>query len=610
MKFISNMLSAFMNAFQSKLRIRIMVLLVIFALLPIFVLQIYSINTTYRYTHDKNEQIFDENLKLTNKLLNSKLSSYKDVYFTIATDPVVQSNMVSLNETDTESFQYRRIKDALDTAVISHILTYPEIQGVGIIGLNDASYFYVQKREKYAVVDRYFNTHYEDINQKYGGSYYYKAGFISPEDDCYDQNYPSFFIAGGCFHYEKMRIIGTLILFFNPEELNEILNDEDAAVYDYCSRVLLTSNNYILCDKTNSTGYRLSDVSVYERHYDPSSPTSFYENSQITADGISTDYLGLKVLSIVDYGKQNQSLKALWVTLMIVSLIIIIAITFVVYSILGEQVLKPVERISRTMNTVTDVHMGEPFSTYSKTELGIIEHTYNDIRERILQLLADNELQLQKTYEAELKSLELQINPHFIFNTLDTINWSAMQSGADNVSEMLTRLGSILRYTVYGINKNVPLQNDIDWIHQYLDLQKVRFHDKFDYDIFIASDIDGLYIHKLLLQPILENALIHGFDQMDRNGHIEIHYHVMQQKYLVIAITDNGTGIDAERLDTLRRLISNEDSYNHEATQSIGIANVIYRMREYYKHSKIQVSSGHRCTCFKLFIPISEMEKE
>ena len=113
------MLSAFMNAFQSKLRIRIMVLLVIFALLPIFVLQIYSIYTTYRYTHDKNEQIFDENLKLTNKLLNSKLSSYKDVYFTIATDPVVQSNMVSLNETDTESFQYRRIKDALDTAVTS-----------------------------------------------------------------------------------------------------------------------------------------------------------------------------------------------------------------------------------------------------------------------------------------------------------------------------------------------------------------------------------------------------------------------------------------------------------------------------------------------------------
>ena len=178
-----------------------------------------------------------------------------------------------------------------------------------------------------------------------------------------------------------------------------------------------------------------------------------------------------------------------------------------------------------------------------------------------------------------------------------------------DVSEMLTGLASILRYTVYGINQVVPLKSDIDWIHRYLELQKIRFHNKFSYDLFIQDpSIDQLRIHKLLLEPILENSLVHGFDGLNRNCHIEIRYQLLKNQFLKITITDNGKGVSEARLQELRTILSSPDWYRIETAKSIGLMNVMCRMHTYYKGSKIMIASNHHTTCFKLFIPLSEME--
>ena len=160
---------------------------------------------------------------------------------------------------------------------------------------------------------------------------------------------------------------------------------------------------------------------------------------------------------------------------------------FILYIMIGKQIIHPIEHIAQTMDKSTTNQLGPPLTDIRKNEIGKIEKSYNRMISNIEHLLTENELQMQKTYEAELKSLELQINPHFIFNTLDTINWTAVQEGAMDVSEMLTGLAAILRYTVYGINQVIPLKSDIDWIHQYLELQKIRFHNKFSYDLFIQA---------------------------------------------------------------------------------------------------------------------------
>lgn len=590
------MLKILKEKYQSNIRINILILLVAFILIPTMALQAANVITTSAVTHQQNQDILDENLKQSTALLNAQLSAYKDVYFNISTDSAFLSSLDQLNNTSPDTMIYRRIKDTMDTVVMSDVLLYPEIQGVGVIAPNKVSYFYSQKREKYQYISDYFSKHYLELNEQLGSSPKCTAGSINATDASQQQSV--FYLGGGVIHYEKVHITGTLILFIDASKLNKILNDENSKIYPYTSRVLFLQDGSVICDKAQHWGEQISDI-----------PECADSAKHISRTEMDTDKLNMTIYNFIDYGLQNRHLVQLWTTFALLTLLFISMLMLIFYIMIGKQILHPIEHIAHTMDQSTDNQLGPPLTDIRKNEIGQIEQSYNRMISNIRHLLNENKLQMQKTYEAELKSLELQINPHFIFNTLDTINWTAVQEGAMDVSEMLTGLASILRYTVYGINQVVPLKSDIDWIHRYLELQKIRFHNKFSYDLFIQDpSIDQLRIHKLLLEPILENSLVHGFDGLNRNCHIEIRYQLLKNQFLKITITDNGKGVSEARLQELRTILSSPDWYRIETAKSIGLMNVMCRMHTYYKGSKIMIASNHHTTCFKLFIPLSEME--
>lgn len=582
--------------YQSNIRINILILLVAFILIPTLILQATNVIATSTVTRGQNQAILDENLKQSTALLNARLSAYRDVYFNISTDSEFLKSLDMLNKTSPDTMVYRRIKDTLDTVAMSYVLLYPEIQGVGVIAPNNVSYFYSQKREKYEYLSDYFSQHYLELNKQLGSTPKCTAGSINTADDDLQQSV--FYLGGGVIHYEKVSITGTLVLFIDASNLNKILNDESSKVYSYTSRVLFLQDGSVICDKNQHWGEQISDIPEYAQ-----------PSGRISRTEMTTDKLNMTIYNFIDYSRQNRHLVQLWTTFALLTLLFISLLMLILYIMIGRQIIHPIEHIAHTMDQSTDNQLGPPLTDIRKNEIGKIEKSYNRMISNIQHLLTENELQMQKTYEAELKSLELQINPHFIFNTLDTINWTAVQEGAMDVSEMLTSLASILRYTVYGINQVVPLKSDIDWIHQYLELQKIRFHNKFSYDLFIQDPlIYQLRIHKLLLEPILENSLVHGFDGLNQNCHIEIRYQVLHHQFLKITITDNGKGVSEDGLQELRTMLSSADWYRIETAKSIGLMNVMCRMHTYYKGSKIMVASNHHTTCFKLFIPLSEME--
>lgn len=593
---LSHLYSAIKDKYRSSIRINIIILLLVFILIPTLILQLTNILTTSAVTHRQNQDLLEENLKQSSSLLHAKLSSYKDVYFNISTDAAFLKNIELLNKTESDSMTYRRIKDALDTIIMSDILLYPEIQGVGGIAPNEVSYFYSQKREKYQSVADYFSSHALELHKELHNSSRYTAGSISEQPEISD--HCVFYLGGGVIHYEKAALVGTLVLFIDSDVLNRILNDSTSKIYDYTSRVLFLPDGSIICDKNQRCGESIYTIPEY---LSPSKP--------VTRTEMNTDVLDLTIYNYIDYGLQNKDLRVLWFSFGLTTILFLVLSMLLLYSMIGRHVIRPIQEIAETMDQVTDNHLGPQLTNIQKNEIGIIERSYNRMIQNIQHLLSENRIQMQKTYEAELKSLELQINPHFIFNTLDTINWTAVKDGALDVSEMLTRLAAILRYTVYGINQIVPVKNDIDWIYQYLDLQKVRFHNKFSYDIFVTDpEICQLRMHKLLLEPILENSLIHGFDGINQDCHIEIRYQILQKQFLKITITDNGRGVTDTRLQELRSMLSDPNWYHIETAKSIGLMNVMCRMHTYYSGSKIMIASSHHTTCFKLFIPLSEME--
>lgn len=582
--------------YESNIRINILFLLVAFILVPTLVLQFSNIVLTSSVTHEQNQAILNENLKQSTALLNEKLSSYKDIYFNISTDTAFLNSIEQLNQTSSDTMIYRRIKDTLDTIIMSNILTCPEIQGVGVIAPNQVSYFYSQKRKNYQYLSEYFSQNCYELNQFLGASPKCSAGCVNSVEPDLEQSV--FYLGGGVIHYEKAKIVGTLILFIDASNLNTILNDNTSKIYDYTSRVLFLQDGSVICDKEQNWGKNIADITDYNE-----------PPKHVVRTEMSTDNLNMAIYNFIDYSLQNRHLILLWTLFGFTTLLFIVLLMLVLYIMIGRQIIRPIESIAHTMDQCTNNQLGPPLTDIRKNEIGKIERSYNRMISNIQHLLSENQLQMQKTYEAELKSLELQINPHFIFNTLDTINWTAIREGAMDVSEMLTRLASILRYTVYDINQMVPIKSDIDWIHQYLDLQKIRFHNKFSYDLFIEDpDIYQLRIHKLLLEPILENSLVHGFDGLNQNCYIDIRYQILQNRFLQITITDNGKGVSTERLKELRAMLASSEWYRIETAKSIGLMNVMCRMHTYYNGSKIIISSHGRSTCFKLFIPLSEME--
>lgn len=204
---------------------------------------------------------------------------------------------------------------------------------------------------------------------------------------------------------------------------------------------------------------------------------------------------------------------------------------------------------------------------------------------------------------AEREALESQINAHFICNTLNAINYEAIDSGNYKVSILLKKLSNILRYTFDQKHQNVYMFQEISWIEQYLFLQKERMEQTFEYQIDFDSDYASWPCRKLMLQPFVENSILHGFEGMDSGGRIRIIGHGYKE-FLKIVIEDNGCGMSKERKAVIREILENP-MIAKEREVGIGISNVITRMRMYYGNG-FQVfmeSDSGRGTSFTFILP-------
>ena len=261
------------------------------------------------------------------------------------------------------------------------------------------------------------------------------------------------------------------------------------------------------------------------------------------------------------------------------------------------------------MNMVQKGDLSVQVQLKRKDEIAIIGDNFNKMVQTLDELL--NKVAAQGIYinevtrkhkEAEIKALQAQINPHFIYNTLDCINWMAIDKEEYEISHMLKSLASILRYTISNIDIMVKVREEIEWLEQYVYLQQVRFNNCFDYEVEVDQRVYDYYIYKLLLQPFIENSIIHGFEGCKNGGKLLVKVTLIDEDYLVFHIEDNGKGISKNKLENIRKKISS----NYDVIdESIGISNVYNRMRMYYgDRGKLEIFSEENVgTTVLLYIP-------
>lgn len=250
---------------------------------------------------------------------------------------------------------------------------------------------------------------------------------------------------------------------------------------------------------------------------------------------------------------------------------------------------------------------------YSKDEIGRVENSINHLSIQ-LQEYIDREYKAEltqtklesETNQAKLQALQSQVNPHFLFNTLESIRLKAQVRQELETASMIKYMSKMFRYIIDWTDEVVPLCEDLKFLYEFLAIQKYRFEEEFTYEIHVDKGAEQVYLPKMLIQPLVENACVHGVQAVTNHRKVTLDI-TMQRHLLDIRVKDNGGGIPLKKLDEINNMFRN----GFKTHKSVGLCNVYQRLKLYYGesfHFKIESILGEGTLCI-VQIPIKDTLK-
>lgn len=258
-------------------------------------------------------------------------------------------------------------------------------------------------------------------------------------------------------------------------------------------------------------------------------------------------------------------------------------LTVIVFVYFSWKFIQPLKRLSVMMKNVEMGKFQVNYELQSRDEIGTLATSLNSMITTIRDLIQKNYQIEIRQKEAELYALQSQINPHFMYNTLETIGMAVEEGETETVVDMVTLLGRMLRFSVSNLSRSVTIAEEVQHVKDYLTIQKFRFEDRLAFEIVNqkTGDFQNLYSPKFILQPIVENAIKHGLENRRK---LEVKISIGQEfgaqsgkEDIVFRIRDNGPGISTERLIELEKLLSNP-LFQHKSSQ-FGLSNVNARIK-------------------------------
>lgn len=263
--------------------------------------------------------------------------------------------------------------------------------------------------------------------------------------------------------------------------------------------------------------------------------------------------------------------------------------------LISRRIVKPVKLLKAAIgeNIKGDFSMKIPEKGTSET-IALAE-AYNHMNDEIQGLIEKNIQAGMREKDLHLMTLQMQLEPHFLYNTLNTVNWMAINEGSSDISLAVTKLSRMLRYTMEAKKELTPFSADWAWMENYLDLMKYRMDERIAFYHKIDPELQQVLVPLLFLQPFVENAVIHGLDHMEEGGYIEIRGELLNG-ICCFSVADNGKGISTEQIE---RIFSKDKDI-----QRIGIKNVDHRVKLIFGEKYgVQIHSGVIGTNIQIVFP-------
>lgn len=392
----------------------------------------------------------------------------------------------------------------------------------------------------------------------------------------------------------SLKKIGIMVICVNASYLNQFYTNIN--VNSNTSLLLLDNNNKAITSNgmNNITNINKDDMKritdTIKEGY--GNALAYIGLKRIMLSYTNIENSNWKLVDMVSYTEVTKNSNSIFkLTLLVI--ISCLLISFLISMYISTNLTSPIKKLLKAMKSVSKVDF-----KYGD-EIGSLGNQYNEMLDSISNLIGKvYKLQL-KEKEAEIKALQAQINPHFLYNTLDSIFWRAEMAHEKDISEMVYALSKLFRLTLNNGNEVTYVKAEKEFIEYYLLLQKNRYKDKLTYKIDIEDNILNYTMPKLILQPFVENSILYGTEKNSGQSNIIIRGYYEEEK-INFCIEDNGSGISQEKIEELLNINSKSD-----IKKGYAINNINQRLNLYYnKNYKLEIySEVGKGTRVKIVIP-------
>ncbi|XEC96096.1 sensor histidine kinase [Paenibacillus tarimensis] len=573
------------SSMSIKSKLFLYISLVMLLALTISVGALYYAYSIYdRQIYEKSSQI----LNLSSGGIEAELKKIARMSFGILSDSEVQSTLLAIHG-GVPSYEKFQNRNSLKTKLVQYFNSEHYVMSVHLIDALNNEIFV--NGQSVTIPDEKLKRIRQETHLAGG-----KVRWFYP-----DGNDPAVILAREIRAYEDMSLtpIGTLMIRIHMEKLiddlaaNARMGEGQFLIMSGEERIFPNLEPDGGIPAGNATPDEEAGYEIYKRDGD----VSFISY-------IRSSYTGWTYYNVMPFGNTFKSI-ILMKNMLIFVFLVSFAALFIIGAGLTRGITRPIERLTGQMKTLqkgglerVDPSTLAPVSAFMD-EVGVLNRTFRMMMTRIHELIRENYVKQLIIKETEFKALQAQINPHFLYNTLATIDWMAQMSGQKPISRVVVSLGFLLRSSISNKEPLIPIREELEIVRNYITIQKTRFEEQLDFGMDVTGEIGDYLIPKLSLQPIVENAINYGLEEMIGTCVIRIRGSV-RDGCIRITVEDNGPGTNPKLIE---KLYSGEIKARGSG---IGLRNIDERLKLLFgEEFGVTVESGPgRGTCVSLRLPM------
>ncbi|WP_313561581.1 sensor histidine kinase [Ruminiclostridium cellobioparum] len=581
-KITSEMFSKLMNALQFyrniSIKKKLLLVLYIQILIPLVFIGFFSFKSSEEIITNKSLSYSKDILSLIELRLQDTVRNLNIISQDLSSDESIYEALMNDDSNNINMLYSYEVGSKLNNVFLNAVMTRTEIQSMCIVTNKKRFFIYDNNNNsdgsniKSIVLQKY-----TEITKSAAQANGKAVWFFNTKNGVVQNSY----LVRMIYNRDNYKEIGLLVVEINMEFFDFVLQGLESEVMQ--NTTILSSDNEIIIYKNKAALDKFKKV-IQDI---PNEKNSFVDKKNNIF--VAHTYLSEPRWRIVTYIPLNQLYSDVEtlrdrIILLCMGSILILSVVSVFMSF---DMIKPINQLVKAMKGMNIDNISDSYIEIErKDELGFLHKTFNNMAKEIDHLVTWIYREQITRKEAELKALQSQINPHFLFNTLESINWMAQLNNVPEISSTVSDLSTLLEASIGRDDRLITIEEEFMYIDKYIALLKRRFEDRITLNKEVDPKVLYIKIPRLLIQPLIENAVYHGVENSRGKGIITLTASI-REDLLIIEVIDNGNGISTDELVKLNKgLEMDNDTYfkslSNKKNKSIGIDNVNRRIKLFY----------------------------